>query len=216
MQQAQQQLQTKRGQLLLKRTFDLLVSLVSIIVLSPVLLLVALSIKLDNPGPVFYRQQRVGRNGEPFSILKFRTMVVDADRLGLLTVGRDARITRVGRFLRKTKLDELAQLFNVLIGEMSLVGPRPEVPKYVAMYSEAQRAVLALKPGITDLASIRYRDENALLGRSADPERTYIDEVMPAKLAINLDYLAHFSFWGDIRLLWGTVCALLGDARRKK
>ncbi len=216
MQQAQQQLQKKRGSLLLKRAFDLLVSTVSIVVLSPVLLIIALAIKLDSPGPVFYRQQRIGRNGAPFAILKFRTMVVDADRLGLLTIGRDARITRVGRFLRKTKLDELAQLFNVFIGEMSLVGPRPEVPKYVALYTDEQRAVLALKPGITDLASIRYRDENALLGQSTDPERVYIDEVMPAKLAINLDYLAHFSFWGDIGLLFATVGALLGDARQKK
>ncbi len=212
----EQALRAKRGQLALKRGLDAVVSAVALALLSPVFLLLAAAIAIDDPGPVFYRQERVGRNGKPFRILKFRSMVQDADRKGLpLTVGDDARITRVGRFLRRTKLDELAQLANVLRGEMSLVGPRPEVPRYVTLYSPLQRMVLRIRPGVTDLASIRYRDENALLGQSADPERTYTEQVMPAKLAINLDYLSTFSVLGDLRLILSTVLHLGRDAARR-
>ncbi len=212
----QQTLRGKRGQLLAKRVFDLVVCVMALAVIWPVLLLIALAIVLDDRGPVLYRQTRVGRNGRHFSICKFRTMIVDADTKGLLTVGADARITRVGHFLRRTKLDELAQLLNIVTGDMSLVGPRPEVPRYVAMYDPLQRMVLSIRPGLTDAASIRYRDENALLGHSSDPERTYIEEVMPAKLAINLDYLRSFTVWGDILLLFSTVTHVGGDALKGK
>ena len=154
----------RRPQLALKRLMDVVISGCALLVLWPLLLLIALAIKIDDPGPVFYRQVRVGRNGKEFRIFKFRTMVVDADKKGLqITVGRDSRITRVGAFLRKTKLDELAQLLNVLTGEMSFVGPRPEVPKYVDLYTPYQRQVLLVRPGITDYASIAYRNENDLL-----------------------------------------------------
>ena len=204
-------LRTKRGQLALKRCMDVLFSALGLLVLSPVLLCIAAAIALDDRGPVFYRQQRVGRDGKPFAILKFRTMVADAERRGQLTVGADDRITRVGRVLRSTKLDELAQLFNVLKGDMSLVGPRPEVPRYVALYTPAQRLVLRVRPGITDAASIAYRDENALLGRSTEPERTYVEQVMPAKLALNLDYVQHFSLGGDLRLLLSTFTHIARD-----
>ena len=206
----------KRLQSLFKRGFDVLASAAGLAVLSPVLLGIAIAIRLDDGGPVFYRQERVGRDGKPFRILKFRTMVQDADKRGLLTVGADNRITRVGRVLRRTKLDELAQFFNVLAGQMSLVGPRPEVPRYVALYTPLQRLVLRVRPGVTDAASILYRDENALLGASPEPERTYIEEVMPAKLAINLDYLRSFTVRGDIRLLLSTVFHLGRDAASRQ
>ena len=173
----------RRPQLALKRLMDVVISGCALLVLWPLLLLIALAIKIDDPGPVFYRQVRVGRNGKEFRIFKFRTMVVDADKKGLqITVGRDSRVTRVGAFLRKTKLDELAQLLNVLTGEMSFVGPRPEVPKYVDLYTPYQRQVLLVRPGITDYASIAYRNENDLLEGAQDPERMYIDEIMPAKI----------------------------------
>ena len=180
----------RRPQLALKRLMDVVISGCALLVLWPLLLLIALAIKIDDPGPVFYRQVRVGRNGKEFRIFKFRTMVVDADKKGLqITVGRDSRITRVGAFLRKTKLDELAQLLNVLAGEMSFVGPRPEVPKYVDLYTPYQRQVLLVRPGITDYASIAYRNENDLLEGAQDPERMYIDEIMPAKIELNMKYL---------------------------
>lgn len=199
----------KRGQLCVKRALDVALSLAGIAVLSPVLLCCAAAIKLDSPGPVFYRQVRVGRGGKTFRIYKLRTMTDGADRRGPeITVGGDARITRVGRVLRKYKLDELAQLFNVLLGDMSFVGPRPEVPRYVKLYSDAQRKVLLVRPGITDIASIAYRNENDLLARSADPERTYVEEVMPAKLELGRQYIEQFSLWGDLRLIWETVFAV--------
>ena len=161
----------RRVQLVLKRLMDIAVSGCALAVLWPVLLLIALAIKIDDPGPVFYRQVRVGRYGKTFRIFKFRTMVVDADKKGLsITVGRDSRITRMGAFLRKTKLDELAQLINVFVGEMSFVGPRPEVPRYVDLYTPYQRQVLLVRPGITDYASIAYRNENDLLAGCDDPE----------------------------------------------
>jgi lipopolysaccharide/colanic/teichoic acid biosynthesis glycosyltransferase len=213
MAEAETTLRRRRGQLRLKRAADVLIGALGLALCSPLFALIAAAIALDDDGPVFYRQERVGRDGKPFRILKFRTMVRDADRKGLpLTVGADARITRVGRFLRRTKLDELAQLVNVLRGDMSLVGPRPEVPRYVALYTPVQRLVLRVRPGITDPASIAYRDENALLAHSADPERDYVERVMPAKLAINLDYLLHFTLWGDLLLLVSTLVHLCRDA----
>ncbi len=199
----------KKGQLCVKRALDVALSLAGIVVLSPVLICCAAAIKLDSPGPVFYRQVRVGRGGKTFRIYKLRTMKDGADRRGPeITVGGDARITRVGRVLRKYKLDELAQLFNVLLGDMSFVGPRPEVPRYVKLYSDAQRKVLLVRPGITDTASIAYRNENDLLATSADPERTYVEEVMPAKLELGRQYIEQFSLWGDLRLIWETVFAV--------
>lgn len=185
-----------------KRLLDVTASGAGLLVLSPLLLLIALAIRLDSPGPVFFRQERVGRDGRPFRIYKYRTMRVDAEKLGApITVGRDPRITRVGHWLRKSKLDELPQLLNVLKGEMSLVGPRPEVPKYVALYTPEQRRVLSIKPGITDLASIAFRDENDLLAGQTDPERFYVEEIMPRKLELNLEYLERASVGYDLWLI---------------
>ena len=200
----------RRPQLALKRLMDVVISGCALLVLWPLLLLIALAIKIDDPGPVFYRQVRVGRNGKEFRIFKFRTMVVDADKKGLqITVGRDSRITRVGAFLRKTKLDELAQLLNVLVGEMSFVGPRPEVPKYVDLYTPYQRQVLLVRPGITDYASIAYRNENDLLAGADDPERMYVEEIMPAKIELNMKYLRRVSPLEDIRLIFATIAAVI-------
>lgn len=190
---------------LVKRIFDISASGVGLLVLSPVFLAVALWIKLDSRGPVFYRQVRVGRHNKDFGLFKFRSMVVGADRKGLITVGgRDPRVTRSGYFIRKYKLDELPQLINVLLGHMSLVGPRPEVRKYVDLYTPEQLHVLDVRPGITDLASIRYRNENELLARAEDPDRYYVDVIMQDKLRINLEYVARHSFWYDIKLIFMT------------
>ena len=202
----------RRAQLALKRLMDIAVSGCALAVLWPVLLLIALAIKIDDPGPVFYRQVRVGRNGKTFRIFKFRTMVVDADKKGLsITVGRDSRITRMGAFLRKTKLDELAQLINVFVGEMSFVGPRPEVPKYVDLYTPYQRQVLLVRPGITDYASIAYRNENDLLAGCDDPEKMYIEKIMPDKIELNMKYLREISPIADIRLILSTIIAVIRD-----
>ncbi|MDM4767554.1 sugar transferase [Pelomonas sp. SE-A7] len=191
-----------------KRLFDVCCSALGLALLSPLLLLVALWIKLDSPGPVFFRQQRVGRRGRPFVIHKFRTMRVDNAGLQI-TVGRDPRITRSGDFLRATKLDELPQLWDVLRGVMSLVGPRPEVPKYVALYpAELRELVLSVRPGITDPASLLYRDESEQLALASDPEREYIEVVMPRKLALAADYVRQASLWGDLRLIFATLGAL--------
>ena len=194
-----------------KRLFDLLLSSLGLAVLALPLALVALAIKLDSPGPVFYRQVRVGLRGREFRIHKFRTMAHDpGDRGPQLTVGLDARITRVGAFLRRTKLDELAQLFDVFEGTMSLVGPRPEVPRYVALYPAALREkVLSVRPGITDFASIEYRDESTLLARSTDPERTYREVVLPAKLALQARYVDEAGVLTDLRLILRTLRAIL-------
>lgn len=182
----------------IKRAFDLFWTIPGLLLLSPLFLLIALWIKLDDGGPVFFRQERIGHHGKPFRMWKFRTMVRDAEKQGRqITVGRDPRITRAGHALRKYKLDELPQLLNVLAGKMSLVGPRPEVPRYVALYTPEQRAVLDFVPGITDLASIAYRNENRLLGAAADPERLYIETIMPAKLHINLEYARRATVWQD-------------------
>ena len=205
-------LEKRKLQLVLKRLMDIVISGGALLVIWPVLLVVALAIKIDDPGPVFYRQVRVGRGGKTFRIFKFRTMVVDADKKGLaITVGRDNRITRVGALLRKTKLDELAQLINVFTGEMSFVGPRPEVPKYVDMYTPYQRQVLLVRPGITDYASIAYRNENDLLAGSDDPEKMYIEKIMPDKIELNMKYLREISPLADIRLILSTIVAVIRD-----
>ena len=205
-------LQRRRPQLAAKRAMDIVISAAALCVLWPVLLLIALAIVVDDPGPVFYRQVRVGRGGKPFRIFKFRTMVVDADKKGLsITVGRDSRITRVGAFLRRTKLDELAQLLNVLCGQMSFVGPRPEVPRYVELYTPYQRQVLLVRPGITDYASIAYRNENDLLAGADDPERMYIETIMPDKIELNMKYLREISPLTDVRLMLRTVLAVIAD-----
>ncbi len=174
------------------RLFDILFSLFGLIVLSPLFLIVAVWIVLDNYGPVFYRQQRVGKNGNDFLLLKFRSMRIGADKMSLITVGeRDPRVTKAGYYLRKYKIDELPQLWNVFIGDMSLVGPRPEVRKYVDLYTDEQRKVLSIRPGITDYASIKYIDENRLLEQSSNPDKTYVEEIMPAKIALNMRYIEH-------------------------
>lgn len=205
-------LEQRRLQLTLKRLMDVTVSGCALLVLWPVLLLIAAAIKIDDPGPVFYRQVRVGRGGKHFRIFKFRTMIVDADKKGLaITVGRDNRITRVGAFLRKSKLDELAQLINVFTGEMSFVGPRPEVPKYVDMYTPYQKQVLLVRPGITDYASIAYRNENDLLEGAEDPEKMYIEQIMPDKIELNMKYLREISPVADIRLIFKTIEAVIRE-----
>ena len=190
----------------MKRIFDLFWATVGLLLLWPLFLVIAGLIKLEDRGPVLYRQSRIGWKGRPFWIWKFRTMVVNADRVGpALTVGRDIRITRVGQWLRATKIDELPQLFNVWMGEMSLVGPRPEVSKYVDLYSPEQRRVMELKPGITDSASVKYRRESDLLGASEDPEWVYIHEVMPEKIRINLTYAKNATLWTDFRVILQTL-----------
>jgi len=193
-----------------KRLFDLLAAVCGLVSISPLLLVIAAAIKVDSPGAIFFRQERIGRSGVPFRIHKFRTMRMDAEGKGQLTVGRDGRVTRVGRVLRRFKLDELPQLIDILTGDMSLVGPRPEVPKYVAVYPPDVKArVLSIRPGITDFASIAFRNENALLGSSQDPERTYVEEVLPEKLKLNLAYLDRQSFLLDLQIIFKTLLALI-------
>ena len=192
-----------------KRIFDFIAALLGLLLLSPLFLLVGLWIKLDSPGPVFFRQPRVGKNGVLFDIVKFRTMYDDAHD-SLLTVGNDRRITPAGRFLRRHKLDEFPQLFNVVAGTMSLVGPRPEVPRYVDCYPpEVRSVVLSVAPGITDWASIYYKEENSLLSRSSNPEQAYLETILPAKLKYNLRYVNERSFWNDIRIIFTTLATLV-------
>lgn len=188
---------------MLKRAFDIFFAGGALVVLSPLLVVVALWVKLDSRGPVLFRQRRVGQHGREFHIFKFRTMLADAAQRGpQITVGADVRVTRSGAWLRKYKIDEFPQFLNVVLGDMSVVGPRPEVPRYVAMYPPASRdAVLSVRPGITDLASIEYRDESRLLGQSADPERTYVEQVMPAKLVFCERYVKERSFGGDLEII---------------
>ena len=193
-----------------KRIFDLLSALAGLLLLSPLFLLLAACIRLDSPGPVFFRQVRVGRGGQPFRIHKFRTMATDTTAGGLqLTVGADPRVTRTGRWLRKYKLDELPQLIDVVRGKMSLVGPRPEVPEYVKHYSREQKdIVLSVRPGITDNASIEYRDENNILAESDNPEQDYIEKILPIKLGYYLRYVADRSMTGDIAIILRTFGAV--------
>jgi lipopolysaccharide/colanic/teichoic acid biosynthesis glycosyltransferase len=184
-------------------------SAAGLVLLAPVFAVAAVAVRLDTPGPVFFRQERVGRSGARFRMWKFRTMVADAERLGgALTVGEDARITDVGRRLRRYKLDELPQLLNVLAGEMSLVGPRPEVARYVDRYTEVQRRVLDLVPGITDPASIEYRDEARILAERPDPESAYLNEIMPEKIRLNLDYAGRATMRSDLALILRTIAHL--------
>ena len=201
-----------------KRTLDLVTAGVGLMLLAPLLAVVAVLVKTEDGGSVFFRQERVGYRGRPFRIWKFRTMVRDAARGLPLTVESDTRVTRIGGWLRRSKLDELPQLFNVLVGEMSLVGPRPEVACYVASYSAAQRRVLELVPGVTDEASIRYVAESALLAAAFDPERVYVSEIVPDKIRLNLAYAAHATVWSDVWVILATLHRLFwsrdGSARR--
>ena len=189
----------------MKRLFDIIASGMGLICLSPLFAVLAIWIKCDSQGPVFYRQVRVGRGNKDFSLFKFRSMRPDSDKLGLITVGgRDPRVTRSGYYIRKYKLDEFPQLINVFLGDMSLVGPRPEVRKYVEMYTPEQMKVLSVRPGITSLASIRYRNENDILAAAEDPDKCYIEHVMPDKLAIDLEYVKQATLLNDIRLIFST------------
>ena len=201
----------RRGSLLLKRCFDIVVSALMLLILSPVFLVLAVAIKLDSPGPVFYRQVRVTQYGREFRIFKFRSMVSDADKRGsLVTVSGDSRITRVGKFIRKCRLDELCQLIDVLRGTMTFVGTRPEVPKYVAAYTPEMLATLLLPAGVTSRASILYKDEARLLDAAADVDTVYIRDVLPGKMHYNLEALKNFSFFSDIKTMFRTVLAVLG------
>jgi len=202
---------------MLKRLFDFVSSLIGLVLLSPVFLIIAIWIRIDSEGPVFYRQPRVGKDGRDFSIFKFRSMRRGADKGRLITVGgRDARVTRAGYYIRKYKFDELPQLINVLTGDMSLVGPRPEVRKYVNLYNERQMKVLSVKPGITDLASIKYRNENELLEHADDPEKMYTEVIMPDKLEYNLRYIHEQSFLYDLRLIFLTFMEILKKESNSK
>lgn len=194
----------------MKRTFDVIASGLGLLLLSPLFLIIAIWVKADSPGPVFYRQTRVGRGNRDFRLFKFRSMRVGSDKKGLITVGgHDPRVTRSGYYIRKYKLDELPQLINVFTGDMSLVGPRPEVRKYVDLYTPQQLHVLDVRPGITDLASIRYRNENELLEQAADPEQYYREVVMQDKLRINSEYIADRSFFKDIKIIFLTFWAIV-------
>jgi lipopolysaccharide/colanic/teichoic acid biosynthesis glycosyltransferase len=191
---------------------DYVFSLIGLIILSPVFLLVALLVKLTSKGPVFFRQNRVGKDGRDFKVYKFRTMYTDADKKGLLTVGgKDKRVTSVGYYLRKFKLDELPQLLNVLAGDMSLVGPRPEVRKYVDLYTIEQRKVLSVRPGITDYASIEYRNENDLLATATNPEEMYVEDIMPKKIALNFNYINNRSVKTYFEIIFKTVATSVSD-----
>lgn len=195
---------------MLKRLFDILASLTGILVLLPFFLIICILMVASSGFPIFYLQTRVGLNGKDFKLFKFRTMHKDSDKKGLLTVGgRDPRVTAVGYYLRKYKLDELPQLFNVLFGTMSLVGPRPEVRKYVDLYTQEQQQVLSVKPGITDFASLEYIHENELLAKSANPEQTYIEEIMPAKLALNMRYIREQGLGTDIKIIFSTIAKII-------
>ena len=205
-----EKLKRKKLSLVLKRLLDILVSLVLTVILSPILVLISLIVVIDSKGPVFYRQERITKNMKAFRIFKFRTMVDKADRIGpLVTTDNDSRITRVGRILRKVRLDELPQLFNILAGDMTLVGTRPEVRKYVDQYTDEMMATLLLPAGVTSTASIKYKDESELLDKADDPDRVYVEKILPEKMKYNLEYLDSFSFIKDIGILISTVVAVL-------
>lgn len=192
------------------RFCDIVFSFIGLLLLSPLFLIVALWIVIDDPGPVFYCQQRVGRNNKDFWLLKFRSMRVGADKMSLITIGdRDPRVTRAGYYIRKFKLDELPQLWNVLIGDMSLVGPRPEVRRYVDLYTEEQCKVLSVRPGITDYASIEYIDENTLLAQAEDPDKTYIEEIIPAKIELNMRYINNPTLGQYFKIIFLTIAKII-------
>lgn len=194
----------------MKRLFDLFFSIVFITVFAPLFLCIAILIKFDDGGAVFFRQLRVGKNSRPFYLWKFRTMKPNSESSGQITVGaRDLRITRIGFYLRKYKIDELPQMWNIVLGDMSVVGPRPEVPKYVALYAESDKIVLSIRPGLTDYASLDYFSENELLAASSDPERTYREEIMPAKLKLNKRYIQEMSLRTDLKIIVRTVQAII-------
>ena len=194
----------------MKRIIDILLSFIVLVLGMPFYLIIGMLIALDTKGRVLYKQSRVGRNNVDFELYKFRTMCVDADQGSLITVGtHDARITRVGAFLRRFKIDEVPQFFNILKWEMSILGPRPEVRKYVDMYTPEQMRVLSVRPGLTDYASIRYVNENEILAASSDPERTYIEDIMPDKLNLNLKYIDEQSFWTDVKIILQTIIAII-------
>ncbi len=204
-------LSTKKGSLFLKRVFDILVSFLLLVILSPLFLVLAIIIKCTSKGPVFYRQVRVTQYGKTFRIFKFRSMVQNADKIGsLVTVDNDARITAIGKVIRKCRLDEISQLIDVLRGTMTFVGVRPEVPKYVASYSPEMMATLLLPAGITSMASILYKDESEILDNAEDADKTYVQEVLPQKMKYNLKSLLSFSFFDDIKIMFMTVAAVLG------
>ncbi len=200
----------RKGSLLIKRIFDVACSLILLVILSPVFLILAIAIKFDSPGPVFYRQERVTQYGKYFRIHKFRTMVQFADKGSQVTVNNDSRVTRVGRFIRKCRLDEIAQLVDTISGNLTLVGVRPESPRYVAEYTDEMMATLLLPAGVTSLASIYYKDEAKLLDGAEDTDKVYIEKILPGKMYYNLKGIEQFSFWGDIRIMFMTVFAVLG------
>ena len=203
-------LQKKRGSLILKRIFDIIVAGLLLVILSPVLFILAILIKSDSEGPVFFRQVRVTRYGRRFRIFKFRTMVANADRLGTqVTTKGDARVTRMGKVLRGCRLDELPQLLNILTGDMTFVGTRPEVEKYVAQYTKEMMATLLLPAGVTSLASIEYKDEERLLESADNADQVYVDQILPEKMKYNLKAIEDFSFWGDIKTMFATVAAVI-------
>lgn len=194
----------------MKRIFDIVCSFIILVLFAPFGIIISVFILLESRGGVFYRQERVGRYGKPFQLLKFRSMRKNADKQGKLTVGmRDSRITRTGYFIRKFKLDEFPQFINVILGDMSIVGPRPEVREYVDLYTEEQRQILNVRPGITDLASLEYFEENELLGKSDNPQKTYIEEIMPAKIELNKRYLANPGLGNDLKIMWKTFVRIL-------
>ncbi|MCX8084290.1 MAG: sugar transferase [Calditerrivibrio sp.] len=194
-----------------KRLFDIIFSMFALVVLSPLFLVITLLIKMDSKGPVFYKQDRVGKDFKKFKLFKFRTMIQDADKVGpLVTAERDPRITKVGAFLRKWKLDELPQFFNVLIGDMSIVGPRPEVEKYVTLFIDEYKAILSIKPGITDYATLQYRNEEEIMAKYDDVEKGYIEEVLPKKIELYRVYIDDFSFITDLKIVFKTISRILG------
>ena len=192
------------------RLCDIVFSFIGLVVLAPLCLIIGLWIVIDDPGPVFYRQLRVGKNGKDFGLLKFRSMRIGADKMSLITIGeRDARITNAGYYLRKYKLDELPQLWNVLIGDMSLVGPRPEVRRYADLYTPEQRKVLSVRPGITDYASIEYIDENSILAKAEDPDKTYIEQIIPAKIELNMRYINNQTIGEYFTIIFHTFAKII-------
>ncbi len=203
-------LRKKQVSLFFKRAFDILLSALMLIVLSPIFLILAIAIKIDSKGPVFYRQERVTQYGKTFRIFKFRTMVQNADKGSQVTVNNDARVTRVGKFIRKCRLDEISQLIDVFRGKMTFVGTRPEVPKYVAEYSDEMMATLLLPAGITSLASIYYKDEAEILDGAEDTDKVYVERVLPEKMYYNLRAIEKFGFFGDIGTMFKTAFAMLG------
>ncbi len=195
---------------MLKRLFDLFFSLTGLIILSPLIFIISIFIIIDSKGGVFYKQKRVGKNSRDFSLIKFRTMKIDSAMQGLLTIGsKDSRITKTGYFLRKHKLDELPQLINILKGDMSFVGPRPEVRKYVELYNERQKQVLKIKPGLTDYASLEYINESEILSKAVNPEKVYIEEIMPSKLELNLKYITESGIKTDMKIIYKTLRKIL-------